>query len=114
VADSAHTKKRRGERVFIRVPVEVRGITEEGAPHSEGAHTGVVGQFGAMIHCSHRLRLRSQVEVINRFSQRAMKFRVAWIGEQGKDGFWDIGLEAVGPIDDFWGVRFPSKHSDTP
>lgn len=106
-------RRRRGPRVVMRVPIEVRGIAEDGSEFEEDMHTSVVGSVGAMIRTSRSLQMNSEVSVTNRFSQQTQQFRVAWIGEKQADGSWEIGLEALQPLDDFWGVRFPSKPNPT-
>lgn len=102
-------RRRRSGRVIIRVPVEIQGTAQDGSPFQESTHTGVIGGFGALVHSSRALQMGTEVEVTNRFSQQTAKFRVVWIGEQLSDGFWEIGIEALQPLEDFWGVRFPVK-----
>jgi hypothetical protein len=99
--------RRHGERVAMRVPVEIRGIADDGSVHEESTHTGVVGIGGAMIHTSLSLQIGAEVTVTNRFSQQTATFRVVWIGEDKSDASREIGLESLQPLDDFWGVRFP-------
>jgi hypothetical protein len=102
-------KRRRSGRVAIRIPVEVQGTAQGGREFQESTHTGVIGGFGAMIQTSQALEIGSEVLITNRFSQQTARFCVVWAGEQLPDGFWEIGVEALQPLDDFWGVRFPSK-----
>jgi hypothetical protein len=102
-------KQRQGARVVMRVPVEVRGITMDGSPLVESAHTGVVGELGAMIWTSRMLQVGTEVELTNRFSQQTATFRVAWVKDQQEGGLWETGVECLRPLDDFWGVRFPPK-----
>src|SRR6266581_9228989 len=101
--------RRRGERVLLRVPVEVRGTAQDGSVLEESAHTGVVGPLGAMVRTSCSLQMGTEVALTNRFSQQTARFRVVWVGEQQTDGLWEIGIESLLPLDDFWGVRFPPK-----
>ena len=93
----------------MRVPVEVRGIAQDGSVLEESTHTGVVGALGAMIRTSRLLQLGTEVVVTNRFSQQTAKFRVAWVEEKHAEGAWDIGIESLLPLEDFWGVRFPRR-----
>jgi len=93
----------------MRVPVEVRGTTEDGNPLEESTHTGDVGVLGAMIRTSGKLQIGTEVEVTNRFSQQTATFRVAWVNDQREGELWEIGIESLQPLDDFWGVRFPPK-----
>jgi hypothetical protein len=93
----------------MRVPVEVRGIGADGNLLEESAFTGVVGEMGAMILTSRKLRVGTEVEITNRFSQQTAKFRVAWVKDDPSLELWETGVEAQQPLNDFWGVRFPPK-----
>ena len=95
--------------MLMRVPVEVCGTAEDGSVPEESTHTGVVGALGAMVRTSRLLQMGTEVVVTNRFSQQTAKFRVVWVGEQNTDGLWEIGIESLLPLEDFWGVRFPPK-----
>jgi len=106
-------KERQGGRVVMRVPVEIRGAGADGKPFEESAFTGVIGALGAMIVVSRRLRIGSEIELTNRFSQQTARFRVAWIKDEEAGGPWETGLESLKPLDDFWGVRFPPKTGHT-
>jgi PilZ domain-containing protein len=106
--DKDHTyDRRRAGRVIMRVPVEVCGVAQDGTPMEESAHTVVVSPHGALIRTSRPLQLGSEVTITNRFSHRTGIFRVAWIGENQREDLWEIGIDALGPHEDFWGVRFP-------
>ncbi|HEY2647020.1 MAG TPA: hypothetical protein VGI34_08595 [Candidatus Acidoferrales bacterium] len=95
----------------MRVPVEIRGTAADGNPHEESTHTGVVGELGAMIWTSCKMKVDSEIEITNRFSQRTARFRVASVKQQENGDLWENGIESVRPLDDFWGVRFPPKRS---
>jgi len=97
----------------MRVPVEVRGTAVDGTLLEESTHTGVVGVSGAMIWTSRMLRVGTEVELTNRFSQQTAKFRVAWVKDQQDGERWETGIESLVPLDDFWGVRFPPKPGHT-
>jgi hypothetical protein len=101
--------RRRDGRVLMRVPVEVRGTAQDGNVLDESTHTSVVGPHGAMVRTSRLLQMGTEVVLTNRFSQQMARFRVVWVGEQQTDGLWEIGIESIVPLDDFWGVRFPPK-----
>ena len=105
-----HEKRREGARVVMRVPVEVRGTAADGNPLEESTHTGVVGVQGAMFWTSRKLQIGTEVELTNRFSQQTAKFRVVWVKENREgEELWEIGVESLQTLDDFWGVRFPPK-----
>jgi|HubBroStandDraft_5_1064220.scaffolds.fasta_scaffold469935_2 hypothetical protein len=102
-------RQRQSGRVVMRVPVEVSGVAEDGSPVREDAHTGVVGAHGAMVRMSCALKMGALVELTNHFSRQTAKFRVVWINDHQSGDLWEIGIESLEPLDDFWGVRFPPK-----
>ncbi len=104
-------EKRRGERVLIRIPLEINGVGEDGSAVSEPSETVVVSRFGAMVRTATPLKKGSHLTVTNGFSKEVEKFRVAWLGEKQSDGRWDVGIEAASPREDFWGIRFPPVSS---
>ena len=92
----------------MRVPVEVRA-TADGSLLEEKTHTGVVGVLGAMVRMSRMLEIGTEVELTNRFSQLTAKFRVVWVKAPQDGDLWEIGIESLQPLGDFWGVRFPPR-----
>lgn len=101
--------RRRCGRILMRVPVDVSGTADDGSPLEENTHTGVVGALGAMVRTSRKLQMGAEVTVTNRFSQQTAKFLVVWINDRQDGALWEIGIESLQPLDDFWGVRFPPK-----
>jgi len=106
-------KRRQDGRVHMRVPVEVHCVAADGGKFDEKAHTGVVGVNGAMVRMSRALEIGTELEITNRFSQQTAKFRVVWTKDAQDIGLWEIGLESLQPLGDFWGVRFPPR-TDSP
>lgn len=95
--------------MVMRVPVEVRGTAQDGSVIEETAHTGVVGALGALVRTASPLKMGTEVALTNQFSQQTARFRVVWVGEEQTGGLWEVGIESLAPLDDFWGVRFPPK-----
>jgi hypothetical protein len=93
----------------MRVPVEFRCTTADGRHLEEKTQTGVVGVQGAMVRMSCMVETGTDVELTNHFSQQTAKFRVVWSREAEADGSWEIGVESLQPLGDFWGVRFPPR-----
>ena len=93
----------------MRVPVEVRCTTADGRMLDEKTQTGVVGAHGAMVRMPCLLEIDTEVEITNHYSQQTAKFRVVWARDIKDDGVWEIGLESLRPLNDFWGVRFPPQ-----
>ena len=104
-----HDRLRQSSRVNMRVPVEVRCKAPDGSLIEESAQTGVVGVYGAMVRMSRSLPIGTEVELTNHFSQQTATFRVAWAKDGDGSGTWEIGVESLAPLGDFWGVRFPPR-----
>ena len=102
-------RRRQDRRVHMRVPVEVRTTMADGSPLEEETHTGIVGVSGAMVRMSCGLEIGTELELTNRFSQRTAKFRVVWVKAPEESDLWEIGIESIQPLGDFWGVRFPPR-----
>jgi len=108
--ESFQFERRRQEgRVQMRVPVEVRCTVAGGRLLEEKTHTGVVGVHGAMVRMSCMVEMGTEVELTNHFSQQTEKFRVVWARSAEDGDLWEIGVESMKPLGDFWGVRFPSR-----
>ena len=95
--------------MHMSVPVQVRMAGADGGLLEEETHTGVVGVWGAMIRLSRQLEIGAELDLTNRFSQRTARFRVVWVKAQEDGNLWEIGIEALEPLGDFWGVRFPPR-----
>jgi hypothetical protein len=102
-------RRRQGSRVHMRVPVEVRCTTADGRHLEEKAQTGVVGVHGAMVRMSCMVEMGTELELTNHLSRQTAKFRVVWARETEENGLWEIGVESLQPLGDFWGVRFPPR-----
>ncbi len=100
--------KRRSERVLLRIPVQIRGVAEDGSAVTESAQTVVVSRFGALLRVASRLKLASPLSITHGLSQQAEEFKVVWISDKQDEGRWDIGVEAATTVEEFWGVRFPT------
>ena len=105
-------RRRNGERLLMCVPVEVRGKAADGTILQEKTHTGVVGVLGAMVRISHLLPTGSEVAITNRLSMQTAQFRVVWVKDGESENVWEIGIESLKPLQDFWGVGFPRIPSD--
>jgi hypothetical protein len=103
--------KRRSDRILVRMPVEVRGVSPDGIERNEEAVTVAIGQFGAMLLTSFRPRIDSILYVTNSRSQETEKFRVAWLADQPQEGRWPVGVAGFHALDQFWGANFPTKES---
>lgn len=106
-SESQMRERRRGERVLIRVPVQLHGVAQDGSELKEAAEAVVVSRFGALLRTHTPLQKGSSLTVTNGFSMETEKFRVVWVSDKPTDERWDVGVEAADPREDFWGIRFP-------
>jgi len=107
--ESKTVRKRRDDRVLIRVPVQLRAVAQDGRQIDEAAETAVVSRFGALLRTRSRLKEDSILTLKLRSSENPHEFRVVWLGDKQGDGRWEVGIEALLPQEEFWGIRFPSK-----
>jgi len=107
-------EKRRGERVLIRIPVQVRGVGHDGGEVIESGETMLVSRSGALLRMASLLKLNSPLAVTNNLSKETAPFRVAWVAEVKVDDRWEIGIEAANAREDFWGIRFPANKERKP
>ncbi len=105
---------RRGERVLLRVPTQVRGTGADGKPFDVKAETVMVSRFGALLRVPVKPKKGTTLKATNIFSSQTEEFRVAYVAEFQTEGKWDAGVEAVNPRDDFWGIRFPPPSAAKP
>jgi hypothetical protein len=102
-------ERRRGERVLIRIPVKVHGPAKDHKQVTEDAETVAVSRIGALLRCRSAFKMGGQVDVTNGFTRKGEKFRVVWVSEQAKQGFYDVGIEFLTPHEEFWGISFPAS-----
>lgn len=102
-------ERRRGERVLIRVPVEVRLPGDGGKEDVEQSETSVVSRYGALISLRVPPKLGTTVVIVNKHTQKSEQFRIAWISDEPREAGHEIGIEILTPQDTFWGIQFPVK-----
>lgn len=108
-SDPPVKERRRSERVLIRIPVILYGLTKDNQHVSEEAATAVVNRHGALIRARSMFKIGTTLELTNSFSKDAEKFRVVWVDEEQKQGEYDVAVEMLTPRDDFWGITFPTR-----
>ena len=101
---------RRGERVLIRIPVHLKGVGLDDSEVNEPAEAIIVSRYGALLRVVSRLQKGSELTLMNGFTQEVETFRVVWVADKQTEGHWDIGIEAIHPREDFWGIRFPTAN----
>ncbi len=101
-------ERRRASRVLIRIPITVFSNTLDGSPIHAPAEALAVSRYGALLRAPIAPALGTTIEVLNGLSQEVQEFRVIRISEADRDGYYDLGVEILGPRDNFWGIDFPT------
>ena len=112
----AMIERRRSSRVTTCIPVRVFRSGIAGETPDDSAEAIGVSRCGALLRVPFSLGLGSpvlgsRIEVRNGFSQEAREFRVVRVGAPTKDGFFELGVEILHPVRNFWGIAFPDEHS---
>lgn len=102
-------ERRRSERVLLRVAVKIYGKTKDGHRVEEEAEAVIVSRHGALLRSTSGFQAGTRIELLNKYSQKQLPFRVVWCSEIPASGRCDVGLESVGPSADFWGIHFPGE-----
>lgn len=102
-------ERRRSERVILRIPITIFGLNKENQHVSVEAETADISRGGAMLHAASSFRPGAILEITSKFTKQCEKFRVVWMGDQQRQGMFEVGVEMLTPRDDFWGITFPSR-----
>jgi hypothetical protein len=106
--ESKVRERRRGERVLIRVAIEIHGTGKDGKPVHGPAEAVVVNRNGALLRTAQPLKQGSTLEVLQGGTEaKPMAFRVVWCSDRPREGRYDIGVELLEHREELWGIRFP-------
>lgn len=110
----SHKFARHSDRVYLQIPVEVRGQTEGGAQFSERTLTLAINRNGARISLTHPLQPGQLIQLTNLQTDVRCAFRVVGCMEKihGETSEW--GVECLHPELDFWRIHFPSDGNVPP
>ena len=104
------TRKRRTGRTKAVLPVRIKGKDSSGRTFEELAHTLDVTAKGMRLG-SIRREFSTKDEVTILFRQRRIRFRVVWTKRMKVGSEFQVGLQALTPERDVWGLNFaePAK-----
>jgi len=107
---SRSERRRRSQRLKVRIPLEVRlqGADKQHIP--EKAQTLVVNAHGALILLSMNVAAGQLIIVVNSRTHEEMLSRVTTLGPSFM-GKTEVGIEFIKPAADFWGSAFPPVES---
>lgn len=100
--------RRRSQRLFIQIPVDVEGKLPNKSEFSERAQTIVVNAHGALVELGISLDPGQRVVLRNvRTTEKiASEVKLVTPGESGK---FNVALEFVDPNPGFWHISFPGR-----
>ncbi len=99
-------RKRRSQRVVLRVPVVVHRVPREGPPFYEGTHTLVVNAHGALIALAANVAPDQRLVLQNVLSGEEEECRVVFT-ERKLTGPTEVAIEFKRPAPNFWHIAFP-------
>lgn len=100
-------ERRRAKRLQIRVPVMLFATAYDGRPIETPAEAIEINGYGGLIRAPLAPSLGDGIQLMNVNTQVLEDFRVVRVGEERVDGFFELGVEALSPRRNFWGVNFP-------
>jgi hypothetical protein len=102
-------RRRRTERILLRIPIEVKGTDADGKAFKEKTYTLAINRHGARVALNSPLEPEAQVTITNLQNKLSCPFRVvARVGKSlGEGPEW--GMECLQPQLNFWGIFFPEK-----
>lgn len=88
-----------------RVPVAIEWREElQGREWQAQARTRVVNFYGCLLVAARPMAMEQKLVLTNLTNQRSIGGVVVYRGKKGLDG-WEMGVELVNPVMDFWGVE---------
>jgi PilZ domain-containing protein/transcription initiation factor TFIIS-like protein len=99
-------EQRRSRRIFMRVPIRVRGRDESGKEFSEETTTIEISRGGARICLKSVPGFGTSLEVTNLSTRTSSSFLVIHPCSQSYSGLPEWGIACPKPSADFWGLAF--------
>jgi hypothetical protein len=100
-------KRRRSQRLILRVPVIAYRSQKLGTPFSEGTYTLVVNAHGALINLETKIAAQERVVLKHALSGNEQECRVVFTRGNSMIGPTEVGLEFQQPAPKFWQVASP-------
>src|ERR1700734_715655 len=100
----AMLERRRSRRVSIRIALKVAAYSSLEAPLDKRAEAIDVSRCGALLRVPFCPTPGSSIKVLNDRSSEIREFRVVRVGEPGRDGLFELGVEILFPTNGFWGI----------
>jgi hypothetical protein len=101
------SERRRGQRVFLVLPVELRWTGSGGQVSTALAETGIVSAFGATLTVKGELPEGADVELRVPSTGQASRARIVGRRPPAADGSTAIAVELAASNERMWGVELP-------
>lgn len=105
-ADQSVPNRRRSQRVFVQIPVVVRGNGPDNQAIEEKTQTLVVNAHGGLVMLSFNVRDGQKFILTNATTQQNQECRVVFLGPR-QAGKMQVGVEFTRPAPNFWHIAFP-------
>jgi|HubBroStandDraft_4_1064222.scaffolds.fasta_scaffold01217_9 hypothetical protein len=103
-------ERRRSHRVYITMPVVIRGKNGH-LPFREETHTASVNAHGCMVRIAEKVVRGQEVAILNPKTVEELPCTVTFVGQR-ESGKTEVGLEFIEPSPLFWRMTFPSEDWD--
>src|SRR5580692_12058616 len=103
-------ERRRSHRVYITMPVIIRGKNGN-HPFSEETRTASVNAHGCMVRLAEKVVKGQEVAIVNPKTVEELPCTVTFVGQKDA-GKTEVGLEFVEPSPLFWRITFPAEDWD--
>jgi PilZ domain len=103
-------ERRRSHRVYITMPVIIRGKNGQ-KTFSEETRTASVNAHGCMVRLAEKVVKGQEVAIVNPKTVEELPCTVTFVGQKDS-GKTEVGLEFIEPSPHFWRITFPSDDWD--
>ena len=102
-----YEKRRRSQRLILRVPIIAYRSQEQGSPFSEGTHTLVVSAHGALINLAAKVVADQKLALKHGLTGDEQECRVVFTRGNSMIGPTEVGIEFQQPAPNFWRIALP-------
>ncbi len=106
--------RRRSQRVYLLIPLEVSWTTIENAQIKEPAETEEVNAHGALLRVKNSPPAGTRVKLTHGHTGNSTLARVISERKLSPTGYRQVAVELTAPSYAFWGVIFPPAPSTPP
>jgi len=103
-------ERRRSHRLYITMPVIIRGKNVN-LSFNEETHTASVSAHGCMVRLAEKVKRGQEVAILNPKTVEELPCTVTFVGQK-ESGKAEVGLEFTEPSPLFWRMTFPSQDWD--